>query len=102
MFEFFEEMLLSTDYQGRELLKQRRQIQALRKAAVSRNPFDTAAEDLAKLQVENIELRLYIGLLFRVLVEKGLTTPEDLKRRLAELDASDGDADGKHAGSVLP
>jgi hypothetical protein len=102
MFEFLEEMLLSPSYQGRELLKQRRQIQALRKAAVSRNPFDTAAEDLAKLHVENIELRLYISLLFRVLVEKGVMTPEDLRERLAELDTSDGQADGKHAGSVLP
>jgi hypothetical protein len=102
MFESFSDLFMTDTAQRAELLRHRRQIELLREARISKNPFDTTKEDIASLQAQNAELRLYVAVLTRLLLAKKLIAAEELQQWLAAIDASDGTADGGLSGPILP
>ena len=84
-----------------DLANQKNQINDLRKE-LSRNraaPGGPAA-DLASLQAENDELRLYLAAVVRLLISKGVVSREEMKQVVDAVDAEDGVRDGKYKGKV--
>lgn len=57
---------------------------------------------IVDLWAEVLDLKLYTATLFRLMIQKNLVTPEQLRALVDEVDASDGSADGVFRGSVLP
>jgi hypothetical protein len=57
---------------------------------------------LVDLWSEVLDLKLYMATLFRLMVKKGLVTPEQLRQLVDEVDASDGTEDGVFRGDVIP
>src|SRR5262245_43670905 len=59
-------------------------------------------EQLVELWSENLDLKLYVAAIFRLLVAKKLVTPEELRALVDAVDAEDGKSDGVFRGDVLP
>jgi len=57
---------------------------------------------LKRLQRENDELKLYLASALRLLVAKGVVTPEELRAMVAAVDREDGADDGRYGGSLAP
>jgi hypothetical protein len=72
--------------------------QRLNKTAVGQA---TVAEELRRLAVENNQLKLYITTLFRLLLDKGVVTLEELETLVTAIDREDGVEDGRRQGPVL-
>ncbi|QDU34130.1 hypothetical protein KS4_21920 [Poriferisphaera corsica] len=56
---------------------------------------------LYRLHQENAELKLYLASLIRLLSSKGLISEEELQAMVEQIDASDGEADGRFEGDVI-
>lgn len=76
-------------------------IEHIRKAASTPNPFAPKQADIEALQVEVAELRLLVAVLYRALLNKGVTSEADLQQLIAELDAVDGKRDGGFKGDPV-
>ena len=51
---------------------------------------------------DNHELRLYVAAITRLLVAKGVVTPQELTALVDTVDRSDGQADGRFTGDLKP
>jgi hypothetical protein len=54
------------------------------------------------LQEENGKLKLYIAVIFRLLVAKGIVDRDELYELVEQIDQEDGRSDDSHSGKVLP
>lgn len=59
-------------------------------------------QSLKRLSRENLQLRLYVAAISRILVAKGLVTSVELADLVDKLDASDGQPDGGYSGRMEP
>jgi hypothetical protein len=50
---------------------------------------------------ENAELKLYLASVVRVLVTKGMMSPEELAAVVEKVDAEDGSVDGQYDGEIV-
>jgi hypothetical protein len=50
---------------------------------------------------ENAELKLYLASVVRVLVTKGMISPEELAAVVEKVDAEDGSVDGQYDGEIV-
>ena len=57
---------------------------------------------IKELQKENDELKLYIAALVKILISKGVMTPDEIKQMIAVVDSQDGSQDGKFTGNINP
>jgi hypothetical protein len=71
--------------------------QELRRSRVS---SPAVSSDIARLQAENDELRLYLAALVRLLTAKGLVSREEIRQVVNTVDAEDGTRDGRYRGDV--
>ena len=55
---------------------------------------------IEELQKENMELKLYLSSLIRILANKNTITHEELNVMVGLIDAEDGHVDGKHSGPI--
>ena len=90
---------LDLEDQKTEIEQLRRQLRAQRAKDHGRR---ATAEEIEQLASENEELRLFVAVIFRVLVRKGIIPAAELREWVDALDAEDGDADGSFRGDVLP
>lgn len=61
---------------------------------------DDQDSERALLRAEIGELKLYLAVVIRLLVAKGVVTKEDLARLVDVIDRSDGSADGQFSGDI--
>ncbi len=95
-------LLLGDLGQQLDLSDQRAEIEQLRNELSQRRSASSESPDQIKmLQNENDELRLYLAALVRILVSKGIITPEQLKQVVETIDTEDGSSDGKHSGKII-
>ncbi len=95
-------LLLGDLGQQLDLSDQRAEIEQLRNELSQRRSASPESPDQIKmLQDENDELRLYLAALVRILVSKGIITPEQLKQVVETIDTEDGSPDGKHTGKIV-
>ncbi len=95
-------LLLGNLGQQLDLSDQRAEIEQLRnELSQRRNASAESPDQIKMLQDENDELRLYLAALVRILVSKGIITPEQLKQVVDTIDTEDGAADGKHSGKII-
>jgi hypothetical protein len=66
----------------------------------SRSAAAGSSADLAKLQAENDELRLYLAAVIRILVSKGVVTQSEMQQIVDAIDAEDGSVDGTFTGNL--
>jgi hypothetical protein len=84
-----------------DMANQKREIANLRdELQKNRGSSGGAAGDLASLQAENDELRLYLAAVVRLLISKGIISQEEMKQVVDAVDAEDGVRDGKYKGRV--
>ena len=84
-----------------DLADQRNKIENLREELrKSRALPGGPAADIASLQAENDELRLYLAAVVRLLISKGVVSREEMKQVVDAVDAEDGVRDGKYKGKV--
>ena len=57
-------------------------------------------EQIQALAAENAELKLYMAVIVRLLVSKGLVTSSELEAMVTAVDAEDGTVDGKFDGDI--
>ena len=50
---------------------------------------------------ENAELKLYLASVVRLLVTKGMISPEELAAVVEKVDAEDGSVDGQYDGEIV-
>lgn len=55
---------------------------------------------MARLMRENGELKLHLVAVTRLLVTKGIVTPEELASLADSIDRADGQADGRYSGPL--
>ncbi len=55
---------------------------------------------IRELETENMELKLYLSSLIRILANKNVITHDELNRMVCLIDAEDGQVDGKHNGPI--
>lgn len=53
---------------------------------------------ITRLMRENAEMKLHLVALTRLLLSKGVLTPEELAKWVDSVDRADGQADGRYAG----
>ena len=95
-------LLLGDLGQQFDLDDQKAEIEQLRNELNQRrNSSLDSPGQIRMLQNENDELRLYLAALVRILVSKGVITPEQLKQVVETIDTEDGSSDGKHAGKII-
>jgi hypothetical protein len=61
----------------------------------------SVTDQLRRLTVENNELKLYVSTVFRLLLDKGIVTLEELESLVTAIDREDGVEDGRRTGPVL-
>jgi hypothetical protein len=66
-----------------------------------RNPFDASPSDVNSLRTENAELRLYVAVLFRLLISKGIASEDEVRTLINRIDAADGAVDAGFKGDVV-
>ncbi len=82
-----------------DLADQKGEIESLRDE-LRRNRAHSPAADVAQLQAENDELRLYLAAVVRLLTSKGIVSRDELQRMVDVIDAQDGQRDGRHKGAI--
>lgn len=80
------------------LSRERRQ--RFRERERRRSEREDLEERFAALEREHDELRLYLAVVVRHLLQKRLLVQTELEALVAEIDAEDGRRDGGHAGPV--
>jgi len=84
-----------------DLADQKNEIDSLRaELQRSRASAGGGAADIARLQAENDELRLYLAAVVRLLISKGVVSREEMKQVVDAVDAEDGVRDGRYKGKV--
>ena len=63
----------------------------------SRGSSPEVSGEIARLQAEIDEMRLYLTALVRLLASKGVVTQEDIKRFVDLIDMEDGTRDGRYS-----
>lgn len=86
-----------------DIEEHKRSLDALRQQLRAQAGKDQELDrQLVELWSENLDLKLYVAAIFRLLVAKNLVTPEELRQLVEAVDAEDGSADGVFRGQVLP
>jgi multidrug resistance efflux pump len=94
-------LLLGNLGQQLDISDQRNEIEDLKEELRrSRISSPAASSDIARLQAENDELRLYLAALVRLLTAKGLVSREEIRQVVNTVDAEDGTRDGRYQGDV--
>ena len=76
-------------------------IEELYREATRKNRINHSQDDrIAELEKENGELKLYLAVLFRVLVSKEVFDLEEFRRLVEVIDREDGKADGQFDGNL--
>ena len=84
-----------------DLADQRDEIESLREELRrSRASAPGPADNVAQLQAENDELRLYLVAVVHLLISKGIVSQEEMRQVVDIIDAEDGMRDGKYRGRV--
>ncbi|MFO0841501.1 MAG: hypothetical protein U0797_03740 [Gemmataceae bacterium] len=86
--------------QSNRIAELRSEVNRLRDTARAAGPDPRLAE-LSELRAQNGELRLYVAVLLRILVAKGLVTREELEKLADQIDAEDGRRDNAYTGAKL-
>ena len=95
-------LLLGDLGQQFDLDDQKAEIEQLRNELIQRRSSTLDSPDqIRMLQNENDELRLYLAALVRILVSKGIVTPEQIQQVVETIDTEDGSTDGKHSGKII-
>jgi hypothetical protein len=89
----------SQDGKLRELHQEVDRLKQSARTSATSNPHRA---QLDELRAANGELRLYIATLFRVLVQKGVISRDDLSALVDQIDEEDGLRDRSFDGNVLP
>ena len=92
-------LLLGDLGQQLDLADQRDEIESLRDE-LRRNRAGSQTGDLARLQAENDELRLYLAAIVRLLTSKGVIRKEELQKVVDAIDTEDGRRDGRYEGNL--
>ena len=58
------------------------------------------ADTLERVQAQNDELRLFLAVIIRILISKGVVTESEMKQIVYAIDAEDGTLDGKFTGKL--
>jgi hypothetical protein len=61
----------------------------------------SVVDELCRLIAENNELKLYVSTIFRLLLDKGMVTLEEVESLVSAIDREDGAEDGRRKGPVL-
>lgn len=61
----------------------------------------SVTDELRRLTAENNELKLYVSTVFRLLLDKGIVTLEELETLVSAIDREDGVEDGRRSGPVM-
>ncbi|MCX7006315.1 MAG: hypothetical protein NTY53_03545 [Kiritimatiellaeota bacterium] len=94
-------LLLGDLGQQLDLSDQKEEIAQLREELQrSRSAGAAPTGEIARLQAENDELRLYLAALVRLLVTKGVVTPGEIKQCVDAIDSADGARDGRYSGPI--
>jgi len=84
-----------------DLSDQKEEIDRLREEMLrSRSSGPGSSGQLARLQAENDELRLYLAAVIRILISKRVVTQSEVKQIVDAIDAEDGTVDGKFTGNL--
>ena len=86
---------------NRRTLREIQQTQDVRNAG-QRNRNRQTEDRLATIEADNAQMKLYLVALTRMLLNRKITTPEELQRLIEEVDLMDGEADGKVTGDIRP
>jgi hypothetical protein len=89
----------SQDSKIKELHQEVDRLKQSARTSATSNPHRA---QLDELRAANGELRLYIATLFRVLVQKGVISRDDLSALVDQIDEEDGLRDRSFDGNVLP
>jgi hypothetical protein len=81
-----------------DIENQRAEIDRLREEIRCSRPGPTSS--LEGLQTQNDELRLFLAVIIRILVSKGVVTEDEMKQIVYAIDAEDGTLDGKYTGKL--
>lgn len=95
-------MLLGDWGQQMDLEEQRDEIDQLKRSLRTRHAFGNTDSEIARLSSENDELKLYVAALYRLLIQKRVATPDEIRTLVEKVDAADGQADGAFRGDVVP
>jgi len=95
-------MLLGDWGQQMDLQEQRDEIDQLKRSLRTRSAFDNTGAEIARLSAENDELKLYVAALYRLLIQKRVATPEEIRTLVEKVDRADGQTDGAFRGDVVP
>jgi hypothetical protein len=72
-----------------------------KKLAEEARAIEATEASMIKLQVENDQLKLYLAAVVRILIDKGLTSRQDIKRLVELIDGEQGTADGRLKGDIV-
>lgn len=96
----FLKYLLDSEFSQRyDIEEQRKEIDQLKKRLQSQ---PISADESINLLAENGKLKLYIAVIFRLLVSKGIVDRDELIELISEIDEEDGKVDESHSGDMLP
>ncbi|MDB5345669.1 MAG: hypothetical protein JWP89_4046 [Schlesneria sp.] len=96
----FWKYLLDSEFSQRsDIESQREELDELKKQLRGRS---RSASDTKDLQEEIGKLKLYIAVIFRLLVSKGIVDRDELYELVEQIDEEDGRSDDSHSGKVLP
>jgi hypothetical protein len=94
-------LLLGNLGQQLDIVDQKAEIENLRdELHRSRVSSPGPAADVARLQAENDELRLYLAAIVRLLTAKGVVRPDEIKQMVDVIDTQDGARDGRYDGKI--
>ena len=96
-------LLLGNIGQQLDIHEVSRELDALRRKMRADGRFDQEVSDyLGKLAGENAELKLYLAALIQLLIAKNIVVPDELKSVVEKLDATDGKANKRFDGDIVP
>ena len=78
-----------------------REVDSLRRSLQQQTRTDRSQdEEMAALQQENGELKLYLAALIRLLISKDVIARDEFARLVDVIDRSDGNDDGRFTGPI--
>lgn len=94
------EYILDSEWNQRaDIEAQKAEIKELKRHLRHHLTSDPAEADLRK---QNGKLKLYIAVLFRLMISKGLASRDEIWALIEQIDAEDGQADDSFSGKVIP
>jgi hypothetical protein len=77
-------------------------IRRLKQSLGSQGSVDRSQDrEIARLQDENSELKLYLAAVIRLLMAKGVVEADEITKLVRAIDREDGSADGRMSGPLL-